>query len=142
MINFKNKTSVLFSFLGLFSVILYSTSLFLPAFHFTSHDPVLGYTVLFLGWFGFFSLDFAWLTNPLYIASLIMAQKLKYKKAMYLALLSVPFTLLSLLAKEWWFNEAIGTPITKLGDAYYIWLSSLIIWLLALVLKITIKPKY
>ena len=109
------------------SIGLFLASLALPGLHFSKEDPVFGYQLLLMGWWGILTGDFPWLANILYYSSLQNIRIQKFRKALWLSVLCIPLALLSYRVDEWYFNEARGTPITGLGMAFYVWISSFIV---------------
>jgi hypothetical protein len=107
---------------------LYVLSLFLPALEFNDHAPVSGFTALMLGWWGVVTADFAWFANAAYFVAFFCCFLSDYRSAAVAASTAVPLALLSYGADSWYFNESRGTPIAKLGSAFYVWLAS-IVWL-------------
>ena len=103
---------------------LFALSLFLPALLFKSHDPLSGAHVLTWGWLGVLTLDIAWFANPAFVFASYAFLQRNFGRARIFAGGSLLLGALSFFAKEWWFNEGSGTPITGLGAAFYIWLMS------------------
>lgn len=106
------------------TLILYASSLFMPALIFERRDPLSGMEVLFDGALGLIILDFSWLANPLYWLSIRGYYRDKYIISLLLSALALIFGSLSLQSKAWWFNEGSGTPIIGLGSGFYIWMGS------------------
>lgn len=109
----------------LVSLAVYLGSLFLPVFEFQSHSPVQGFEVLLLGWLGLLALNPAWLANPAFFVSLVLLLIRKYRSASIFSFCAVLLGLASFFAKDWYFDESSGTPITGLGTAFYVWMASL-----------------
>lgn len=109
------------------SLLAYIGSLFLPAFEFAQEPSVGGLQVLLLGWLGLLTLNPAWLANPLFFVALYSTIIGKYRRARFLSACAVLLGSMSLLAKEWYFDESRGTPILRLGPAFYLWMASLVI---------------
>lgn len=100
-----------------FSILLYSASLFLPAFHFQHADPVFGYTLLLWGWWGLLLLNPAWLANVAYPIALLSFYSRRYERSVIAAFITAALGLASVFANEWGQN---GTPIKHLGVAFYL----------------------
>ena len=109
------------------SIALFLASLALPGLHFSKEDPVFGFNLLLMGWLGIMTLDFPWFANILYVSSLLSIRRRKFTKAYWLCVLCIPTALLSYVADKWYFHEGWGTPITGLGMAFYVWISSFIV---------------
>jgi len=109
------------------SLLAYIGSLFLPAFEFAQEPSVGGLQVLLLGWLGLLALNPAWLANPLFFVALYSTIIGKYRRARWMGACAVLLGSMSLLAKEWYFDESRGTPILRLGPAFYLWMASLIV---------------
>ena len=96
----------------------------MPALQFATHAPVRALTTLLLGWFGVLSFDLPWFANPLYFTALVLAVTHRVTAAQVCSLLAFVVGLLSLRVREWYFNEGSGTPVDKLGPAFYFWMAS------------------
>jgi len=103
------------------SIILYGASLCSPALEFSTADPVPGWETLLAGWAGIFLLQPAWLANPVFFIALILFKRRKYHRAKTLSAMALVIGLSSFFCREWYFNEAFGTPITSLGIGFYLW---------------------
>lgn len=78
--------------------------------------------------------DPAWLANPAYVATVILIGMRHYSAALIASSMAVLLAATSFFAKQWWFHEGYGTPITALGSGFYIWLAGLVgAWLSAFV---------
>jgi hypothetical protein len=98
-------------------------SLCLPSIMFASHSPVFGITVLLWGWWGVLSGgNFAWFANFLFLSGIAGFRDKEYLLAAITGTLAIPLALTSFYAKEWWFNEGFGTPISGLGPGFYLWI--------------------
>jgi len=117
------------------SGILYGVSLFLPPFVLKDGNSsfILGFVCLFFG----FS-HIAWLANPLYFASLIaMGVTKKLHLSAILSMLAFGIALLSLNIVELPRNEGGHmTSVTGYGPAFYLWLSSMLVFPVAAVRKL------
>ncbi|MBD1584732.1 hypothetical protein [Pseudoalteromonas sp. S16_S37] len=111
------------------SAALYLVSLCLPALHFAQQSPLAGYSLLLWGWWGVVTLDLAWFANPLFIIAFVHCYLERYKRAAIYSGVSLVLALSSFTAKQWFFNEGGGTPITGLGIGYYVWIIAIIILL-------------
>jgi hypothetical protein len=113
------------------SLCAYLYALLLPALLFQQHNALMGSHILAWGWWGLFMWQFSWLANPAFIIGVVMflLKNSQYSKIASGAALGLGFT--SYLAKEWWFTEANGTPITGFGSGYYVWLLSFALLMLA-----------
>jgi hypothetical protein len=125
------KRTLLSRLLILLSLALFAASLFYPALLFKDHSPVIGGEVLGWGWWGFMTGNFAWMANPVFLLCLILLWKREIGLARLFTACAIALGLHSYAATEWWFNEGFGTPILGLGTALYIWMSSLVVLLLA-----------
>ena len=108
------------------SLCLYGVALFLPALEFEAHAPVKGITTLLLGWWGLLTYDFPWLANIAYFSAVVQIFLGNRAGALKYAIAAVALGLLSLLVKNWFFNEAEATPVKNLGSAFYCWMGSFI----------------
>ncbi len=106
------------------SVVVYLSSLPLPALMFKNHEPVLGFDVLFLGWMGIFNYDFQWIANVLFSIAVVMLLRNRAVSALRWSTAAIALGLTSYLVDQWWFTEASGTPIEELGPAFYVWIAS------------------
>lgn len=123
------------------SLVLFIVSLALPGLLFAHEPAVRGYTLLMWGWWGLLTGDYPWLANLFYFAAILFHRLRKPIIALVLCIPSIPLALLSLKVDEWWFNEGSSTPVTGLGPAFPVWLSSLGILALASLLGVLIpKP--
>jgi hypothetical protein len=111
--------AVLFVSLSLFIV-----SLAMPALEFREHPSVRGLETLLWGWWGVLTGDFPWFANPVYFAGILFACLKQRMVAMICCTLALGLGSLSHLVSEWYFNEAGGTPVERLGAAYYVWMAS------------------
>ena len=106
------------------SLFLFIASLGMPALEFREHPPVRGLTSLLWGWWGVITGDFPWFANPAYFAAVFFAFLRQRAVAMIFCALALGLGSLSHWVREWYFNEAGGTPVDKLGTAYYFWMTS------------------
>jgi hypothetical protein len=106
------------------SLSLFIASLGMPALEFRQHSPVRGLTTLLWGWWGVFTFDFPWLANPAYFAAVFFGFLKQRAVAMVCCAIALGLGALSHWVREWYFNEAGGTPIDRLGAAYYLWMAS------------------
>jgi hypothetical protein len=106
------------------SIGLYLGSLLLPALEFEKRTPVSGVVVLAYGWLGAVTMNLAWLANPMYVAALVSIATKRNVAAGICSAVSLCLGLMSFSAKEWWFDESGGVPITGLGIAFYLWMAS------------------
>ena len=74
--------------------------------------------------------DFPWLANLLYFAALIFALIGTPVFTRICSALALGLGALSFRVHQWWFNEGSGTPIEKLGPAFYCWMASFLLLLL------------
>ncbi|MEM9280210.1 MAG: hypothetical protein AAGA96_00145 [Verrucomicrobiota bacterium] len=124
-------TSKLFPILAVLSAGCYLTSLTLPGLLFDSHNPIRGWQLLLMGWWGLLTFDFPWFANIFFFLSLIFAAFGKNIAALTLALVCLPLSSLTFFVEEWYFNEGSGTPVTGIGPAFYAWFASFALWGLA-----------
>ena len=108
------------------SLALYIVSLCLPALEFRTQSPVRGLTALLWGWWGVVTKDFPWFANPAYFLSLLLAYAGKQASSLLLCGLAIGLGFLSVFVREWYFNEAGGTPVERLGAAFYVWMASFV----------------
>jgi hypothetical protein len=119
----------------------YFAALPFPALLFRSDPPVRGIIALLWGWWGFVTGDIPWLANPLYFLELLLVALGLNKLALLLCAVVIGLGARSVLVEQWYFNEAQGTPVTGLGTAFYLWMSSFVLLLLgAMVLLWLPKP--
>jgi len=109
------------------SLALFIASLGMPALEFAAHEPVRGHVALLWGWWGFFTRDFPWLANPLYLAALFFAALGKRTISQLFSGSAFGVGMLSLRVRKWFFNEGSGTPIENLGSAFYFWMASFLV---------------
>ena len=107
-----------------FSLSLFIASLGMPALEFRQHSPVRGLTTLLWGWWGVFTGDFPWFANLAYFAAVFFGFLKQRAVAMISCAIALGVGSLSHWVREWYFNEAGGTPIDRLGAAYYFWMAS------------------
>ena len=108
----------------------YTTSLFLPGI-LTRTQALHGIYILVNGWLGILQLQLAWYANPAYFLALLLLLLERPKAARIAATLAVVLGLTSFVAREWWFHEGFGTPITGFGSGLYVWLAALVLLALA-----------
>jgi hypothetical protein len=121
------------------SLALFIASLAMPALEFTDHAPVRGYFTLLWGWLGMITRDFPWVANPFYFVALVFALAGMRSLGQLFSILAFGMGLLSLNAREWWFNTGSATPIYQLGLAFHFWMASFLV--LFVLLFIRSKPK-
>ena len=119
------------------SIALFSYSLSLPALLFAHHRPLSGLTLLAWGWWGALFFQVAWFANPAYAFALFWYLRHQRPNTAFLSGLALLLGATSLGAKEWWFNEGGGTPITGLGSGFMAWMSSFLCLLAAGVMPAT-----
>ena len=113
------------------SIVLFAASLKMPAFLFQSHEPVKGFTLLVFGWLGIMTGDFLpWLANPAYALALTLIFLSWYRSALVVSGIALILALLSLLTREWMFDEGGGTFIVGHGLGFYLWLTAILLLLL------------
>ena len=135
---------------------VYIISLFLPALLFANDKPVLGGTLLALGWLGILTHDIAWFANPLYFLSILAyitamictdAEEktfaiLSNASALIFIILALFLGLTSFLAEMWYTSPFGGPRIIELGIGFYIWMLSFLILLIGCFLPSTlIRPR-
>ena len=108
----------------LVSGLSYLSALPMPALLFSGHPPVMGITTLLWGWWGVLTGDVPWFANLLYFLALGLVFLRFYKSAQLLSALALTFGCSSLYVRQWFFNEAGGTPVIGLGLAFYLWMAS------------------
>jgi hypothetical protein len=106
------------------SLLFFIASLGMPALKFREHSPVRGLTTLLWGWWGVLRGDFPWFANPAYFAAVFFGSLKQRAVAMSCCAIALGLGLLSHSVSEWYFNEAGGTPVDRLGAAYYFWMAS------------------
>ena len=111
-------------FVLLASGVCYLAALPLPALLFQREPPVRGITALLWGWWGLFTGDFPWFANPAYFLALFLVSLGLHKTVQLLCALAIGLGARSLCVEKWYFNEAYGTPVTGLGPAFYLWMTS------------------
>jgi hypothetical protein len=109
------------------SLALYVMALGLPALVFSSHEPVRGYDLLLWGWWGLLTFDFPWFANLAYFLAIFVVLLGARRAGQILSALAFAIGLLSLRVKAWYFAENEGTPIEKLGSAFYFWIASFLV---------------
>src|SRR4030095_8355770 len=115
------------------SLSLFIASLIMPALEFRTHSPVIGLTTLLWGWWGVLTADFPWFANPMYFAAVFFAFLKLRAMTLICCAIALGLGSLSHSVREWYFNEAGGTPIDRLGAAYYLWMSSFAVLLVGMV---------
>ena len=106
------------------SLALFIASLGMPALQFREHSSVRGLTTLLWGWWGVVTGDFPWFANPAYFTAVFFACLKQRVVAMICCAFALGLGSLSHSVREWYFNEAGGTPVHRLGAAYYLWMAS------------------
>lgn len=123
------------------SIALFVAACCSPALLFAHDPPVRGITTLMWGWWGLVKGDLPWLANPIYFGALALAWKEKYLLTMAMSAVALSLGLRSLQVKEWFFNEAGGTPIAALGIGFRFWIASFAVLLVgAAVLQWVVRP--
>ena len=111
-------------------------SLFIPAAGWGIEAPGPGYQILMLGWLGVLSLQFGWFANPIFLASLSVAQSSVKPGLGVSGLLS--FLLVAFTINPMFWTKAItpdGGYTVVHGPGYYVWIVVMIltaIWLMAI----------
>lgn len=122
-------------------------SVFLPVFLFEEstmsgfHNPVYGIEVLILGGFGLLAGTFGWFANPLFWIGLVLFACRQFWASTGVGLAAILLALTSLLAKTWWFNEGMGTPIAGFGIGFYVWFSSIVLLAIAPFIFLCVLPR-
>jgi hypothetical protein len=106
------------------SIACYVAALCSPALLFADHPPVRGITALLWGWWGIIKGDFPWFANPLYFGAVVLAWRGHLLLAIPLSAAAIVVGWRSVEVKEWFFNEAGGTPIAGLGIGFSFWIAS------------------
>jgi hypothetical protein len=106
------------------SLSLFLASLGMPVLVFRGHSPVRGLTTLLWGWWGVFTGDFPWFANCAYFAAVFFACLKQRAVAMICCGIALGLGSLSHWVRLWYFNEAEGTVVDRLGAAYYFWMAS------------------
>jgi len=114
------------------SLSLFMASLGMPALVFREHSPVRGLTTLLWGWWGVATGDFPWFANVAYFAAVFFACLKQRTVAVICCASALGLGLLSHRVRLWYFNEAGGTPIERLGAAYYFWMASFAVLLMGM----------
>lgn len=126
---------------------VYISSVFLPVFLFEEstmsgfHNPVYGIEVLILGGFGLLAGTFGWFANPLFWLGLVLFACRQFWASAGIGLAAILLALTSLLAKTWWFNEGMGTPIAGFGIGFYVWFSSITLLTIASLIFLCVTPR-
>lgn len=104
----------------IFSLMFYVASLFSPA----SIDPhgFIGLQILFLGWIGLLTADFAWLANIFIVISFILNLNKAFRPALFLSLLASFVALQSFSGVPVSYSNGTAAP----GLAFYLWETSFI----------------
>jgi hypothetical protein len=111
---------------------LFIASLAMPALEFRQHPPVRGLTTLLWGWWGVLTGDFPWFANPVYFAVVLFSSLKQRVVAMACCAIALGLGSLSHWVGTWYFNEAGGTPVERLGAAYYFWMASFAVLLVGM----------
>ncbi len=124
------------------SLTFFVSSLFMPVLIFTKDPPVMGITVLCWGWWGLLTFDFPWFANPAYFLALFFTFRRKLRPAQISSLVAISLGSLSLFVHDWYFNEAGGTPVAHLGNAFYSWMASFVVLFIGItIVKVLINTK-
>ena len=104
----------------IFSLMFYVASLFSPA----STDPhgFIGLQILFLGWIGLLTADFAWLANIFIVISFTLNLNKAFRPALFLSLLACLVALQSFSGVPVSYSNGTTAP----GLAFYLWEASFI----------------
>ena len=114
------------------SLSFFIASLALRALEFRQHPPVRGLTTLLWGWWGVLTGDFPWFANAAYFAGVLFASLKQRAVAMTCCGIALGLGSLSHWVGAWYFNEAGGTPVERLGAAYYLWMASFAVLLIGI----------
>lgn len=114
------------------SLLLFIASLAMPALEFRQQPPVLGVTTLLWGWWGVLTGDFPWFANGAYFVSALFAGLKQRVVAIVCSAIALGLGSLSHWVGKWYFNEAEGTPVERLGAAYYFWMASFAVLLVGM----------
>lgn len=130
------------TFILITAVALYLTSMFLPAlytefvYNYTGdpliekNAPYYGWKILILGWAGIFDYAVAWYANPAFIATIILYIN-NQPTCITSAKIALALAVTSLLYRNIWSEDGTPEHIANYGPAFYLWLSSFILILLA-----------
>lgn len=108
-------------------VALYIVSLTQPAIYVANQPHVEGNYLLVWGWFGFFTLNFAWMANPLLIGAWIVLNKQDYRKAAKLSGIAAALSLMTFTTSRWLVSENGSVPVEGFGPGAYAWLAAIAI---------------
>lgn len=109
----------------LISIVLFVTSLALPAVFTQKGSEMYGLACFLLGWADLSRDGTSWIANPILLISWIFLLVKQPKIAAFLGLLSVAAALYYFTETEITVNEAgHKSPITSYGPGYYLWLAS------------------
>lgn len=103
------------------ALVLYAISLTLPGLHLVDGEHVEGWRLLLTAWYGFLVLEFAWLSNPLFLFGLYQGFKNRPLSAGIFGTLACLVGLLSCRAEIWIANH---TRISELGLGFYVWMAA------------------
>jgi hypothetical protein len=104
---------------------VFACSLFLPAFLFEKHAPVLGHELLLWGWWGLLMYNAGWLANPLFAYTIVSLALGHFTRARIAAVIAFACACNSFAARSYCFDESNATPIKSFGPAFYLWLASI-----------------
>ena len=124
------KSSIAAWLVVVVSLTFFVASLFMPVLIFEKEPPVMGIKVLGWGWWGLLTFDFPWFANPAYFLALLFIILKKYRVAQISVLIAIGLGALSFFVHEWYFNEGGGTPVVRLGHAFYFWMASFVVLLI------------
>lgn len=126
----------------LISIVLFITSLALPAVFTQKGSEMYGLAVFLLGWADLSGDGTSWLANPVLLFSWIFLLVKQPKIAAFLGLCSVGMALYYLTETEITVNEAGHKyPITSYGFGYYLWLASCATMFVGSLLLLRSKPE-
>jgi hypothetical protein len=104
---------------------LFALSLFLPAFRFEKHAPVMGRELLLWGWWGLLMYNVGWLANLLFGYTVVLMWLGRFSTARIVSAIALVCASHSFAVQGYCFDESAVTPIKSFGPAFYVWLSSI-----------------
>lgn len=108
---------------------LYLASFAFPVFHLANGKITSSIVVFLVGWSAILGWQFAWIANPMALATVVFFLRGSFRKALWLALLTAAASLNTFTMM----GEAIvldaggsSAKVTHLGGGAYLWLASML----------------
>jgi len=110
------------------SVALWIISMFLPIAFSDLGQPIYGWRILIIGWFGPLDRMFAWYANPLAIGGVVLILRKRITAATAVVAIALVFAAQSFTWREIPSDQS-AEIVDHLSFGFYVWLASLVVLL-------------